>query len=151
MTEETKSIDSLPNPAQTDCLLQLLVSLVNNPNPEVNLEIGVTLQVSGMLVSGDLVSADVYLEGFISDFTDTLENNPEVTKSIERGFSRLHEVYEQKLNMPTVELQPQYIHLKGARFFNTVGNPIPANRGVWWRGRICEVGGFSLGSLSVSG
>ncbi|MBP0716154.1 hypothetical protein J8I33_22850 [Burkholderia sp. AcTa6-5] len=44
---------------------------------------------------------------------------------------------------------PQYIHIKGARFFSNSGNPIPGNGGVWWRGRISEVDGFCLGELSA--
>jgi hypothetical protein len=42
-----------------------------------------------------------------------------------------------------------YVHLMDARFFNTTGNPIPGNRGVWWRARLAEVSGFSMGVLGA--
>jgi hypothetical protein len=46
---------------------------------------------------------------------------------------------------------PNYIHLKEAKFFlpSGAGKPIPANQGVWWRGRLSEVSGFILGSLAI--
>lgn len=43
-----------------DWFLQLLVDAVNGTTSEI----GLTLQVSGLLVSGTLVSGDKYFEGF---------------------------------------------------------------------------------------
>lgn len=141
MTTEAINTDPLLQVVQPDCLLQSLVSMVNNSD----LEIGITLLISGMLVSGSLVSLPKYFEGFAADFSSPFANDPEFVKSMKASFANLRE--EKSEEAPP----PQYIHLKNARFFNTAGSPIPANKGVWWRGRIGEVGGFILGSLSAEG
>ncbi|WP_052177635.1 gas vesicle accessory protein GvpU [Methylotenera sp. G11] len=143
MTNEAEII-APPLVAETDWFLQSLVSFAN----EASLEIGITLQVSGMLVSGNLVSHKQYFDGFATEFSSAFTNS-EDAESIKTNISSYGDLYksndENKIQPP-----PQYIHLKNTRFFNTAGNPIPGNKGVWWRGRICEVGGFSLGSLSAS-
>jgi len=145
MTTETESTSSLPDAAQTDWFLQSLVNMANDSD----LGFGITLQVSGMLVSGNLVSVKQYFEGFAADFASPFATNPEVAESIKESFSSYGNLYSKDAEAEGDLPPPQYIHLKNARFFNTAGNPIPGNRGVWWRGRICEVGGFSLGSLSA--
>ena len=116
-----------------------------------SLEMGITLQVGGMLVSGDLVAVNTYFDGIGEEFSSssTFVNDLEAAKSIKDSFSTLGARLIQTDETEDEQLLPQFIHLKNARFFHTSGNPIPSNRGVFWRGRICEVGGFSLGSLSA--
>ena len=125
---------------QPDWFLQALVNMANSGN----FTMGITLQVSGFLVSGELISGPTYFEGFATDFVSPMRDRTEAEK-IRKTLSDCGELYKtDTLNVPL----PAYIHLKQARFFNTAGNPIPGNRGVWWRGRISEVGGFVLGTLS---
>ncbi len=135
----------VPQVAQTDWFLQSLVAMANRSN----LEIGITLQVSGMLVSGSLVSGKKYFEGFAEDFSSPFAADPEAAESIKASYSSYGELYKKDADAEGVSLPPQYVHLKNARFFNTTGNTIPGNKGMWWRGRIGAVGGFSLGSLST--
>lgn len=140
-TEVTPQAPLLPV-TQSDWFLQSLVNMVNIND----LEFGITLQVSGLLVSGNLVGGKEYFEGFAEDFSSSFTNEPEVAENIKSSFAQYGEIYEKKDGEEIPP--PQYIHLKDTRFFNTSGNPIPGNKGVWWRGRISEVGGFTLGSLS---
>ncbi len=147
MTTEEQDLNPLPQTSQNDWFLQTLVNMANNSS----LEFGITLQVSGMLVSGNLVNGKVYFEGFAADFASPFANDPETAESIKKSFSQFGEVYTHEGDDQADRPLPQYVHLKDARFFNTAGKPIPGNKGVWWRGRICEVGGFSLGSLSAEG
>jgi hypothetical protein len=146
MTDNTVKTYQEPQAAQTDWFLQTLVRMINN----FDMEIGMTLQVSGMLVSGSLVSGKKYFDGFATDFSSPFSESPETAASIRSSFASYGEVYAKDEENGEDQPLPQYIHLKQARFFNTSGNPIPGNTGVWWRGRIGEVGGFSLGSLSAS-
>lgn len=146
MTQEIEKNDQGPQAAQTDWFLQSLVSMANNSN----LEIAVILQVSGMLVSGSLVGGKQYFEGFASDFASPFASDSDAAESIKASFSSYGNVYTKDTEGDEDQPAPQYIHLKNARFFNTAGNPIPGNRGVWWRGRIGEVGGFCLGSLNTA-
>jgi hypothetical protein len=119
------------------------------------LEIGITLQVSGFLVSGILIAGSKYFEGFASDFSSGFKDEQD-RQALKTAISKYGEIYKPtddplagyagRDSKPTKTL-PSYIHLKNAKFFNTVGNQIPDNRGVWWRGRLSEVSGFILGSL----
>lgn len=145
MSNEPESMNSLPPTADVDWFLQSLVNMANNSQ----MEFGITLQVSGMLVSGNLISGKAYFDGFGADFASPF-SDPEVVESIKQSFSSYGDTFVSNDGNETDNRPPpQFIHLKNARFFNTAGNPIPGNRGVWWRGRLCEVGGFSLGSLQA--
>lgn len=144
MSNEPESINSLPPTADVDWFLQFLVKMANN----AQMEIGITLQVSGMLVSGNLIGNKAYFDGFGTDFASPF-SDPEVAASIKQSFSSCCDTSANDDNETGNRPPPQFIHLKNARFFNTAGNPIPGNRGVWWRGRICEVGGFMLGTLQA--
>ncbi|WP_342620756.1 gas vesicle accessory protein GvpU [Rhodoferax sp. GW822-FHT02A01] len=131
--------------AETDWFLQSLVNLTNKSA----FQVGITLQVSGMLVSGVLVSHKQYFEGFASELANAFADTEEA-ETIKTHISSYGDSYKSDGENEEPLPPPQFIHLKETRFFNTAGNPIPGNRGVWWRGRICEVGGFTLGSLSAS-
>jgi hypothetical protein len=126
-------------PPQPDWFLQTLVNTVNN----TDVKIGITLQVSGFLVSGLLIGISQYFDGFAAEFITGMKGDPTETENIRTTFSSYG-------RMPSAPNQlPVYIHMQDARFFNTNGNPIPGNRGVWWRGRISEVSGFVLGTLGT--
>lgn len=145
MSAQAENSSATPLTVETDWLLQSLVSTAN----EAGLQIGITLQVSGMLVSGILISGKQYFEGFSNELSAFFIKNPEEANAIKASFSAFDEIYDQRNEEAPDRFDPQYIHLKDARYFNTAGNPIPGNRGLWWRGRICEVGGFTLGNLIV--
>ncbi|MCF8178110.1 MAG: hypothetical protein K9J74_06345 [Sulfuritalea sp.] len=138
---EPTAIETTPIAAPHDWFLQSLVNMANSSS----LEIGVTLQVGGLLVSGLLVGGKAYFEGFAEDFSSAFANDPAVSESVRNSFAKYGEIYKEEEG--STPPPPQYIHLRNTRFFNTSGNPIPENKGVWWRGRISEVGGFTLGSL----
>lgn len=140
MSNETKNKEVERHLAREDWFLQTLVDTVNRSE----LSFGITLNVGGFLISGTLISGKSYFEGFGGDFASGC-NNVKTAQSIKETFAKCGNIYkEDQENLPP----PAYIHLKDARFFNTSGRPIPGNRGVWWRGRISEVQGFVLGSLS---
>lgn len=138
MTHEATNAEIIPFAVPHDWFLQSLVGIAND-----GIEFGVTLQVSGLLVSGVLTGGKAYFEGFAEDFASGL-NDSKDAESVRSSFAQHGEIYEKSDDAPP---PPQYIHLKNARFFNTAGKPIPGNKGVWWRGRISEVAGFTLGSL----
>jgi len=130
-----------------DWFLENLVSTVNNSD----IEIGITLQMDGFLVSGHIVNGRKYFDGFSAEFiseTSVAFGNKEALKNIEQAFNKYASLYDGQTDDPE-EHGANFIHLEGARFFNTAGAPIPNNRGMWWRGRISEVGGFILGTLNA--
>lgn len=125
-----------------DWFLQFLTRHVN----ESNLEFGVTLQVGGMLVTGQLVPGAAYFDGFAEQFS-TIFTDPKVAEEYRTALAGAGDLYRK----PAADDAPpaQYVHLRDARFFNTKGDPI-VERGVWWRGRISQVIGFTLGTLAVT-
>lgn len=143
--EKNTTIEEIEPKHERDWFLQTLVSMANNSQNAI--QIGITLLTHGFLVSGKLISGKEYFSGvaeeFASGFTD-IEN----AAAIKRGFEGMvNKVYDRPENSEIPP--PGLLHLKDAKFFHTNGNPIPGNRGVWWRGRISEISGFSLGSLEA--
>jgi hypothetical protein len=129
-----------PDALEPDWFLQALVNIANAGD----VEIGMTLLVGGFLVSGKMIGGARYFEGFANDFAGGFPDHA-VAEDIRKSFSEYGEIYKTDAGNPPV---PAYVHLMEARFFNTAGNPIPGNRGVWWRGRLSEVSGFMLGTLT---
>jgi hypothetical protein len=138
--------DQNPHEAQqpdtADWFLQVLITIVNDPE-NLALELGITLLAGGFLVSGFLVNGARYFEGFAADFALPFPQGS--SEHIRSSFSTYGDIYK-----GTAEpAPPMYVHLKEARFFSPGGNPIPTNRGVWWRGRVSEVAGFMIGRLGA--
>lgn len=140
MNEENNEITQVVRVDDKDWFLQSLINMVNGGK----MSFGITLNVGGFLVSGTLIGGKEYFEGFGEDFASGFQDL-DSAESIKAAFSKNGEIYTSEEDAPP----PSYVHIKDARFFNTNGNPIPGNRGVWWRGRVAEVDGFSLGSLSA--
>jgi hypothetical protein len=126
-----------------DFFLQLLTDIVNKSDSEI----GVTLSVGGNLISGLLVSRSKYFEAFGTEFASAFHELPDVAANLYSSFSQLGDTYTQSSNPDQPPPPVIYIHLKNAKHFYGNAAPIPSNRGVWWRGRLSSIDGFSLGNL----
>jgi len=126
---------------ERDWFLQTLVNMANNSS-STGL-VGITLLTHGFLVSGDLVSGREYFKGFAEDFASGFGDiNNETATTIKENFINMgNQVYD-KIKNDDNPPPPTYIHLNNAKFFHPNGNPIPFNKGVWWRGRLSEISGF---------
>lgn len=143
MKEDTVSP---PPSAQHDWFIQSLVNVAN----VAPLSFGVTLQVSGLLVSGYLVSGKSYFEATGQQILGGLARNPELAEQMRKMFATFESAYPndpQQKDRPV----PQFVHLQNARFYSTDGKPVPSDAGVWWRGRISEISGIVIGILGVQG
>ncbi|MRG90324.1 hypothetical protein GF068_00060 [Polyangium spumosum] len=127
--------------------MQGLVKMINGTDASL----GVTLQVGGLLVSGTLVSGHKYFSGVGAELAAATPGSDETKERLRSTISRLGENFTKPADGNEPKPLPQYIHLKEARFFHVGGKPIPSNNGVWWRGRLSEVGGFCLGILDMQG
>jgi len=129
--------------ADSDWLLQYLVRLAN-----AGLEIGITINMGGFLVSGMLASGKKYLE-FIAEQLDNGLAKSSVDMTATR--SMMAEFFEDRGKIYTIE-DPgpaTYLHIRDAHYFHNAGKPMPSNGSFWWRARIAEVGGFQLGNFSA--
>jgi hypothetical protein len=128
----------------TDWLLQFLLVFVNRQV----FSFGITLQCEGILVTGQLVSGREYMDGVKAEMSSN--GGQFIADLIEE---RVGDLYPSE--PPTVddgfrpqELYPQFVHLRDARFIVSNGAPIPTNRGVWWRGRLSTVSGYTIGVMA---
>jgi hypothetical protein len=141
MTEDT--LPPIPN-AQHDWFIQSLVNIAN----VAPLSFGVTLQVSGLLVSGYLVSGKAYFEAIGQQIVSGFEQNAALADQMRKMFETFESAYPSdpaQADRPV----PQFIHLQNARFYSTDGKPVPTDTGVWWRGRISEISGIVIGILGI--
>jgi hypothetical protein len=130
--------------AQHDWFIQSLVNVAN----VAPLSFGVTLQVSGLLVSGYLVSGKAFFEATGQQIVSGLVQNAALADQMRKMFATFESAYP---NDPTQTDRPvpQFVHLQNARFYSTDGTPVPSNAGVWWRGRISQISGIVIGILGV--
>ncbi|WP_244110275.1 gas vesicle accessory protein GvpU [Burkholderia cenocepacia] len=145
--ENAKSEEAIPVPDydQADWFLQSLINIVNGSG----ITFSITLNVGGQTITGQLVGGKQYFEGFADAFSGALPDKEEA-EQVRADFASYGNIYANEDGTPKDLSPPHYIHLKNARCFPTAGNSIPANGGVWWRGRISQVDGFFLGELSPS-
>ena len=128
------------NSAEKDWFLQNLVSLTNN-----KISFGVTLTVSGTLISGTLIGGKEYFKLFGESFASGMKDEKSA-ENVKATYAEYGKTYDKdSKDIPA----PSFIHLKGAKFYAVGGEPIPSDQGVLWRGRISEVSGFSLGAFSA--
>jgi hypothetical protein len=136
---------SAPPTAQHDWFIQSLVNVAN----VAPLSFGVTLQVSGLLVSGYLVSGKAYFTAIGQQVVSACEQNADLAEQMRKMFATFESAYP---NDPAQKERPvpQFVHLQNARFYSTDGKPVPTHAGVWWRGRISEISGIVIGILGVA-
>jgi hypothetical protein len=138
--EENDRDEALPLPP--DGLLELLVGFADSGG----LTARITLWVSGALVSGTLVGVTAYYHGIATEaeFLTGGEN------ALSKALRQIGGSVEKRVEADQAgerERLISYIHLKDARTFAPGGRPLPANRGVWWRGRLESVDGWCIGGL----
>jgi hypothetical protein len=135
-----------------DWFLQSIIGLA-----DLGLEIGITLTLSGSIMSGTLISGRTYfkeiakkVKGADGGVTLGGENILEDIANFWEGYSSL---YDRPADAGEDYVKPPagYIHLRSAFSFSPSGDRLPSNgEGPLWRGRLASVSGFSLGSLSSS-
>jgi hypothetical protein len=124
--------------AAPDPLLDFLVKAA-----EAGMEVGLTLHVSGVVVSGLVVSAARYLKE-MSALIASAGVAPEFAESLaELAAEMPAEDLELMDEMPAWE----FIHLSGARI-HTPGSMAANHQPMLWRGRLDHVSGWSLGVTS---
>ncbi|MEL7074909.1 MAG: gas vesicle accessory protein GvpU [Cyanobacteria bacterium J06629_2] len=144
MTEDQSSVASKEKEKIPD--FDIVLSVLISSFAEYGIGIGVTLNVKGLIISGELISREKYFKGIIQE-TERANGDSEMIKIVTDTFTTMDKIIKDKLSEKEKKPFPNYIHLKNARFFPG-GNCTPNNKGVLWRGRLSEVDGFSIGNLS---
>lgn len=150
--------------AEPDWFLGQIVEWANR----FGVEFGITINVGGLVVSGRLISGTNYFDQLADQMIgDSDENSIQhQIGSVIRKHKSIYEPFDVTLT-PEHESRPEeqdhdetpgiepseapppatFIHLKDAKIFAPGQPPLPTNTGVLWRGRLCEVDGFSIGQL----
>ena len=136
-----QSPKSLPD---SDWFLEILVKWANGKDGNTLVGTGITLSLKGLLVSGSLIGYREYFEG-IASLAEKSNGNSEMVGFVADTIRGIAEKIS-KFDMPV-----EYIHLKDAHFYLGGNKEIPANAGVYWRGRLSEIDGFTIGLLSQAG
>jgi hypothetical protein len=130
--------------ATDDAVLLMFLSLVE----EEGIEVAITLNVGGAVVSGTLIGASAYYEGIKESSKDIQDST--MSKIITKKFTDLNEGYlkqkQEQDNKEDKENTATFIHLKQARYLGISGQPT-TNSVNWWRGKISSVDGFSFDFL----
>jgi len=141
MANEIRDIYATGSTPSKDWFLQFLVNLANKNR----FELDITLTVGGILISGTLVGVKQYFDELSTFFANPFDSgkNPDIKETFKQIGDQCACV------APSEQTEtPSYIHLKNVNFANAQSRSIPGNAGLWWRGRISEVQGFSPGKLA---
>lgn len=129
---------------QKDWFLETFINIVNGSK---GMEIGMTLTVGGNIVSGLLVSGEVYFELVAQTMSDNFseENGRGSIYEAFAAHGHLYREKEMEIAKNTEGYSPTYFHLIDAHHIFP-GAQIPTEEGVVWRGKISDVSGFSIGT-----
>ncbi len=124
-----------------DPMLKMFVNFAE----EHHLSLGVTLTIHGLLIAGNIISYQRYLEGIAQGFESATGNQAIGQILAESYRDASQEALKIRREEGLEELPPLlHIHLSDARFMS--GNKI-VQTGLYWRGRLDEVDGFFLGII----
>ena len=135
----TEDLDTGDDGVERDFLLQTFVDIVNRTNAEI----GMTLTMGGMLVSGTMIGGKKYYDELYSTFSQNIEDE-EILSFLKKIIDIPSAAYDYDL-ADERPINIAWVHLKDARFFGPDGNFIPKTGGTLWRGRISQVSGFNFG------
>lgn len=137
---DARTIEKYPSAhrqAPTDPLLELLVEMTD----DTGTELPITLQVSGLVVSGKLISKDAYFDQFTSQFTQGMTDRPTI-EGLRKSFAEIGADSESRSGAPSLA-----VHVKDAALFGVGNMPVPYEQGALWRGRLSEIDAFFLGEI----
>lgn len=147
--EQTVESQAPPIPvAARDVFLQHLVSLTNLATRG---SLPITLSVNGMLVSGTLASTHEYF----AETSKTIANSIFSGKETEASVKFQKEIADLAPNPAvtpdeTAFTDLNYVHIRDAKFFTAGGQTMNVSSSVLWRGRLCEVAGWSFGKFDLA-
>jgi hypothetical protein len=125
-----------------DDLFERLVHLTNT----TDLEIGVTLHVNGLMITGKLVSGATYWMSSAREMRERSDGSRDLLDAMAQSMEHIAAEYRETLGE---EIQSHrmdnFVHLKDARTVTAQG-PLPRS-GAFWRGRLDCIDGFTLGEL----
>ncbi len=152
------SVDDLakgdqPDYPETDAALKVLILMASYGATS-----GVTLNVKGVVITGELISSVDYFRMMIESYeatrgpedirgsgtgkADTVDLVTKIWQDFLDGAIKFWSGEEVKNKMDEI----RFIHLRNARFFSP-GQPLEPKNGGLWRGMLNQVDAFSIGEI----
>ncbi len=126
-------------PPTHDFILEMLVSLAHKHD----MEVGVTLNVPGAVLSGLLVSREKWLAA-LADSQESGTTAHAMIDGLRHGLGAIKALPDDD--------SYSFIHLEGTRLVDGAGiAPTASEAGYFWRGRPSEVAGWSFGVFGPTG
>ncbi|WP_224370145.1 hypothetical protein [Hyalangium versicolor] len=133
-----------------DKFLQTLSNMLEQMYPASQLGVHVILSTGGILVAGQLISAQWYFDQLGQQMAKAPAPAPALGKITDRFRDAIKTALEASNKGENAQYDPNFVHLKDAKFYVPGQQPIPSNQeGVLWRGRISAVDGVTIGGLSA--
>lgn len=127
-----------------DFLLSFLVCAANKGDFECT----ITINVSGLLISGILTNGKKVFDGWLELYSDSSASDFNSTFSeILREASTIHQKKVFELTDDDLEYPCKFIHIRDAQFFTSSHSNLTEITGQYWRGKLESVDGFVLGKL----
>jgi len=134
----------MANASDDLALLDALIQVAEGPS---TVEVGGTLSISGLLISGRLVSRATWVKGVLRDLGEAL--GPDAADAIRAGWSE--KVGRDLSDRPREESRPaaEWFHLRQAGIFPGASShsSVSESKVKWWCGRRASVESFFLGLL----
>jgi hypothetical protein len=135
---------------EADWFLQELVAFTNR----TGFEVGVTLVVGGIMVSGMMIGGRKYFEQFADIIKHSLTQaiDAEFGEMMGNSYATVAEIYKPVGDgevEPSAITKPGYIHMKDAVLYHPNDSPRLVVNHALWRVRITAVDAFTLGTPSV--
>ena len=142
-----ESQDALPAD-EGDPDLATLVRIANTGG----MSLGVTLLVGGATVSGLLVGSAEFFDGLAAYMEARGGDGGAVLAKLYRQQATdfreaIGTDFEKAFSAPYVAT---FIHLQDARVFAPGGRYLPTDEGLFWRGRLDSIDGWSIGNLGTT-
>ncbi|QNA83635.1 hypothetical protein G4G27_06210 [Sphingomonas sp. So64.6b] len=127
-------------------LTHIIENIINQ-----GVEIGVTLTISGQVVSGMLIGGKTYFKELGQLIAGASKKEGDIYDTLGEDWPKNAALYEKPEDASDDWVEPlaSYLHLREAYYLNPGQSVFPVKPGMLWRGRISRVDGFSIGNISV--
>lgn len=133
--ESAKSIQTM------DRFLRALVAM----SEKTHIEIGVTLTVNGLIVTGFIIDQATYFQHLIEGIRKT-QADAEIKDLLTDFMDQVNLSLQKSSDEDTLHL-PKYIHLRDVKIYPSEGRGMPTYGETIWRGHLSSIDGFSLGEM----
>ena len=114
------------------------------------LELGVTLNVKGLIITGFVISQKTYFDTLITGLGEVSQDS-EVKSSLQHFLGELKDklvpANPSASSKPDQPVLPEFIHLRSVKIYPSEGRGMPTYGDALWRGQLDAVDGFTLGEM----